>query len=554
VDWSTLPPYVIGRRAYDNALVDWAFHNAVLVDTTETIKAVHQTLVDGNHAGHSSIHADNEYNANLPGGGWDHGSTSMAHYRTVVNNNKELVVVDQGGQQQWPAADAMRYMGLHTNWNSIPEPLIVVFGNDGYLPLMLNLLCNLRNFPRMLPHLLMVVPDTKTADALLAVGLPMTVAVTPLDAIRGDFDYYASEYRDILIWRANALFTLLGRGKKVLCMEADVIIYQDLLEQPEIIGGKLHINCFLYATFLQICLTILPYFVCSGATDLTLFWDHTVYGAGFVVFAPTDNAKAFYAEVLQTLILKTDMDNEAISRLIAEHKNPFTHTKLDRCRYRSGASFKFPDQYTDCTQLPVVQQLNWVVGLPAKVELAKAHGGWFLTTDNPTKCAKRDLRAVIMTMNRAHSLTRLIDSIQLSDALIDIHVSVDIAADATVDAAVLLAIENAQVKWGERGFFTYKVHAQQIGIFGNWVDSWEAELYQPDLYKAVVLLEDDLQLSPHFAKWFIGAHEMYASQDSRIGSVTGQRAQLVARGSAQFNSLSELNSAFAYRLMACQLG
>ena len=53
MDWSTLPPYVIGRRAYDNALVDWAFHNAVLVDATETIKAVHQTLADGNSAGHS---------------------------------------------------------------------------------------------------------------------------------------------------------------------------------------------------------------------------------------------------------------------------------------------------------------------------------------------------------------------------------------------------------------------------------------------------------------------------------------------------------------------
>ena len=70
----------------------------------------------------------------------------------------------------------------------------------------------------------------------------------------------------------------------------------------------------------------------------------------------------------------------------------------------------------------MVQQLNWVVGLPAKVELAKKHSGWFLTTEIPNKCTQRDLRAVIMTMNRAHSLTRLIDSIQQSDALIDIHV------------------------------------------------------------------------------------------------------------------------------------
>jgi hypothetical protein len=120
VDWSALPPYVIGRRAYDNALVDWGFHHATLVDATETIKATHQTLSDGNSAAHSTIHADKEYNANLPGGTWDHGSTSMAHYmtdhgstsmahyRTVVALGKGLVAVDQGGKQQWPTADAMR--------------------------------------------------------------------------------------------------------------------------------------------------------------------------------------------------------------------------------------------------------------------------------------------------------------------------------------------------------------------------------------------------------------------------------------------------------------
>ena len=101
MDWSTLPPYVIGRRAYDNALVDWAFHNAVLVDATDTIKAVHQTLADGNSAGHSSVHTDNEYNANLPGGAWDHGSTSAALYRTVVFD-AGLAVVDKTKEQVWP--------------------------------------------------------------------------------------------------------------------------------------------------------------------------------------------------------------------------------------------------------------------------------------------------------------------------------------------------------------------------------------------------------------------------------------------------------------------
>ena len=521
VDWPRLPPYVIGRRAYDNALVDWAFHNAILVDATETIKAVHQTLADGNFAGQSDIHADKEYNANLPGGAWDHGATSGAAYKTAPSLGRGLQILDQKtGTQVFSISPGMVYMGTHRSFESIPDPAIVVFGNDSYLPFMLNMLCNLRHFPRMLQHTLMVVPDAQTAQALLDSGVPITVAVSPFESVQGEHDYYTDKYRDILVWRANTLLTLLAREKTVLCMEADVIVYQDLLDQPEL----------------------------RQSTDLTLFWDHTVYGAGFVLFAPTQHAKQFYVEVLKILVSKTEMDNEAITRLV--QSSSVTFGKFERCRYRSGASFKFPEQFEDCAQIPVVvQQLNWVVGMQAKIQLAQAHRGWFL--QDQQQCAQRDLRAVIMTMDRADSLSRLLQSIQQADASTmktDIHVSVDVGSDGIPDKGVMQAIAKAHIAWGERGFFTYKVWERPVGIFGNWVDAWEAELYQPDLYKAVVLLEDDLELSPHFAKWFIGAHQTYAGPG--VGSVTGQRAQLVAKGGGgNFENLGDIN-AFAYRLMA----
>ena len=532
MDWSTLPPYVIGRRAYDNALVDWAFHNAVLVDATETIKAVHQTLVDGNSAGHSSVHVDKEYNANLPGGGWDHGSTSMAHYRTVVDPmNKIAIMGRQNTTQVWPPSRptlVISNQGKTVDIKTIPRPVFTTFGNPGYLDQLKNLICNFRQFPGMHNHLLIIVTERGMIDTLNELGYPINIAVAPsASAENGETSVYGTQvYNKLMLFRAQILLYILGETD-IVWLEADAVYNQNLLERPEIV---------------------------HTTSDITLFRDRFMYGGGFIRFAATSAAKSFYEEVFKRLSDSVQSgqainDQDILNQLLREMPD-LNFTVFDKCQYRSGAFLRFPEEYTDCTQPPVVQQFNWVWGLPAKVELAKAHGGWFLTLDNPTKCVKRDLRAVIMTMNRAHSFTRLFESIQQSHALIDIHVSVDVAADAIVDADVVRAIENAQVKWGERGFFTYKIHTQPIGILGNWVDSWEAELYQPDLYKAVVLLEDDLQLSPHFAKWFIGAHEMYASQDSRIGSVTGQRPQLVARGSAQFNSLSELNSAFAYKLMA----
>ncbi len=51
--WNAIPDFVIGRPAYDNWLVDYAFHHDFdTVDVTKSLHAVHQTGVDGNKAGH----------------------------------------------------------------------------------------------------------------------------------------------------------------------------------------------------------------------------------------------------------------------------------------------------------------------------------------------------------------------------------------------------------------------------------------------------------------------------------------------------------------------
>jgi len=81
--FANMPSFVIGRRAYDNAIVDWAFHNTeTLVDATQTIWAVHQTTEDGNFAGHSPLNADKEHNVKLKGIEHDHGTTLHARFET----------------------------------------------------------------------------------------------------------------------------------------------------------------------------------------------------------------------------------------------------------------------------------------------------------------------------------------------------------------------------------------------------------------------------------------------------------------------------------------
>jgi hypothetical protein len=82
VNWTTLPNFVVGRIAYDNALVDWAYHNAYLIDATQTILALHQSTADGNRAWSQNPDKDVAFNTEQEGVVYDHGSTNNAHALT----------------------------------------------------------------------------------------------------------------------------------------------------------------------------------------------------------------------------------------------------------------------------------------------------------------------------------------------------------------------------------------------------------------------------------------------------------------------------------------
>lgn len=88
IDWNTMPNFVIGRRAYDNWLVDYAYHhtNIILIDGSKTSAIYHLTDEKGNYAGHAVKNVvDKEYNVQLLKSGWDHGTTDHASCKTEMN-------------------------------------------------------------------------------------------------------------------------------------------------------------------------------------------------------------------------------------------------------------------------------------------------------------------------------------------------------------------------------------------------------------------------------------------------------------------------------------
>lgn len=431
----------------------------------------------------------------------------------------------------------------------IQDPVFVMYGNKGYRELLGNFVCNTALFPPMHSHTLMIVTEQSTADYIRSLSEHIHIHLVRDHELNEAYDFGTPDYLKLMMHRGTLLVDLLGvaqrQGKSVVWLEPDFHYTQNLLSRPEIT---------------------------ETTSDMVFYWDHAMHCGCFMRFAPVPASVRFYKEVMdrmQRVFANHGETNDQIvlNDVIADWLPNFT--VLDKCLYRSGAynaGQAGEEEGKRCSGIrPVAQHHNWIVGLEAKVSMAKRTGGWFLTDDGgegPT-CKSRDMLLVVMTMNRPWSLKRLIDSLDSAEyddndnnsfndrpgATVDLRITVDRGFDGEVNMETMALLK--ALEW-KRGVVDVHVWPKKMGLFGQWVDSWPAELYPEDLYKAVILLEDDLEVSPHYAKWFVGAHKSYGNIPG-VGAITGQRPTLVASMKAPSSVDEQVPAhvkAFGYLLMA----
>ena len=310
-------------------------------------------------------------------------------------------------------------------------------------------------------------------------------------------------------------------------LDPDAAYYENLLLQPEL----------------------------TQETDrLVLSWDKEMHAGILIRFPRTPAARDFYGEVVRQMQASENIDglpttNDYVALTDCARDGLMPYTLLDDCKYRSGYYFDSPSYQARCRVRPVVQQHSWMVGAQTKIDFAKQHGMWFVDRE---KCLTRDLRVVVMTMNRPQSLHRLIESLKGAKYPPDMTVDLQVTADRDEQLNAHKETEEylRSLTW-ERGFLEARVWSKHMGLLGQWMEAWPCEQYPASLYRAVILLEDDLELAPYYFEWFLGAHEVYGSE--RVGAVTGMRPALVAKEGSH-PPMQELVparvQAFAYRLMA----
>ena len=168
----------------------------------------------------------------------------------------------------------------------------------------------------------------------------------------------------------EVLQTALHQRKSVVWLEPDMHYTQNLLHAPDIT---------------------------NATSDVAFMWDYSGVCGCFIRFAPVAASVRLYEEVINSMrppsvtMLGTKNDQTLLNEIVNNKHRGFNLTVkiLDPCIYRSGMFIKsgFPDEnHTLCppTVTPAVQHFNWVVGKAAKIQLAKADGGWYLSANEST--------------------------------------------------------------------------------------------------------------------------------------------------------------------------
>lgn len=136
---------------------------------------------------------------------------------------------------------------------------------------------------------------------------------------------------------------------------------------------------------------------------------------------------------------------------------------------------------------------------------------------------KISMTIIVLTMDRPSSLLRLLSSLKqahLGTHRIDLEIHQDSLPDSTPHSRTSEIVNSFSWPCGE---YRKRIHRNHQGIVNMWLNSWIPNS-DSDLG---LILEDDQEVSPYFARWLISSHRYYVlnprTRDREICSISLSR-------------------------------
>jgi hypothetical protein len=158
------------------------------------------------------------------------------------------------------------------------------------------------------------------------------------------------------------------------------------------------------------------------------------------------------------------------------------------------------------------------------------------------------LQIVVLTMDRFQSLTRLVDSLRASDYgsdRVDLRIRFDRPKHPTEVWEERVAQWRANLTWAA-GHVEIWVSDEPMGLRQAWLSAW----IPSSVDECAMILEDDIEVSPLWYRWWQGTSEAYGNRTDEIAGISLQRQTLVPLKTARDNVIPDHDGwPFLYKLV-----
>ncbi|XP_040574754.1 uncharacterized protein [Lepeophtheirus salmonis] len=160
------------------------------------------------------------------------------------------------------------------------------------------------------------------------------------------------------------------------------------------------------------------------------------------------------------------------------------------------------------------------------------------------------LTVIILTMNRPHSLQRLLNSLDKTEFdepedYFDVEIHVDKSLGSLYKDCVKIAKNYTTSKMNSKGKSTPKIFKTNHGLRAAWFDAWYPK---PD-DEFSIFVEDDLELSPYWYIWLKKTWRHYGNRSDIAGIALQRQFNMFQKPAADVEINNE-GMPFLYKLVA----
>ena len=432
-------------------------------------------------------------------------------------------------------------------------------------------ICQARRLPGLIDQVLFAATDSAVEQALQDMGAP-NIVVLPYTT--GNLVYGHRQYFNYMLFRAQNVLSLLQNSINVWLVEADATWFanptpfiRELRDMDVVVGqdGSLIVRDDPSSRYHR------EHTPAIQENDE----DNNLPEAGFIYLNATEATISMWDDLVEqheNLLEESGTehlgDSGSEMRMLPQHLPKVRWTSFPRTRFVSGLWYE--DTEFRKAVNPIVIQNNWIKGNEAKIDRARQWGHWFLLENNRT-CTDtahtgasreegdmpsssrnsltfaEDLKSapcfniIVLTMNRANSLKRLLHSLEdadYGDDIVHLTIKIDFSSD---NGEAKDAAEEFEFTHGPKKIV---LATRNQGLRGAWLEAW----VPADEEDFSIILEDDIVMSPDWYLFLRRAWSQYSECEDLAG-ISLMRQNLIAYYPRRTREIVNRHQPFLYSLV-----